>query len=467
MSWHRGLQSAIFWYASCAPCVAAKYEKERKRDAVRGREAREALAAEIPGMYRHPSPASTNPHWQTEIDAGPVLLARGRKKTSTNGTGKNSKELKRGATQSSNHSGLPSSIDLSSSGGSRDGRFDSKLHFQQFQRDDEQGPLSASSMERLPSNSTLDGMSSRSQISRPQRALMVDDPDYVNHRNPQINDLHPATVTRIASREEAKHLLAPPPTADFMEGRDRSGRSRSDSGGSRFSGRSAVPLSREMSQKMLERRMKSGDIPLVPNLSREGTSLTSNSPKGQFHDSDNVEEKDFALDDSPRTRPRRPSQLGQNQISDESNESAATVIRKPDLVPGPIRAQRIATTPQLSTIASDSYIPEHMPKENIRHSDESIVERDRLTRRSPLSYKDDSLRALQDLARTSPMFRSHIVSSQDLSRDPIKRPRQDSDQASEGAPEMFDSWYTTDFSSPDWIHEHTKREVQHRWSMDI
>ena len=473
MSWPRGFQSVVFFYLSCAPCVEARYRKKRKEESERGRAAREALAVEMPGMYRHPSPASTNPHWQTEIDAGPVLVARGRKKPKTNGTTASGKELKRGrgVTQSSNDSGLPSSVDLSLVGGSKDGRIDNKLHFQQFQRDDEQGPLSVLSMEGLASNSTLGGYSSGSQITRPPRALMADDSSYTPHRNPQINDLHPATVTRIASREEAKWLMAPPPTADFMEGKDRTSRSRSDSGGSRLSGRSAVPLSREMSHRIMERRRKNGDVLLVPTLSRE-TSQASNSPRGQNHDRDDVEERDFALDDSPRSRPRRPSHLGQNQISEASAASEATMIRRPDLAPEPVRTQRVASKPQLSTIASDSILHsdeyERTPKENIRHSDEALPERDRTARRSAVLMKDESLRVLQDLAPASPIFKSHYVSTQDLGRDPIRRMRQPSDQVSEGgALDVFDKWYNADFSSPDWIHEHTKREVKHRWSMDI
>lgn len=414
-------------------------------------------------MYRHPSPASTNPHWQTEIETGPHLVSRSRKKpTNTNRDENSSKARKRGVTQSSNDSGLPSSVDLSSIGGSRDGRVDSKLHFQQFQRDDEQGPLSASPLERMSSN-TSDGFSSRSNITRPAKALMVDEVDYLRHRNPQINDLHPATVTKIASKEEAKWLMAPPPTADFMEGKDRSSRSRSDSGGSsRLSGRSPVPLSREMSQRILERRMKSGDAPLVPTLSRESTSQGSDSPKGQIHDRDNIDEKDFALDDSPSKRPRGPK---------GSEASTKTVIRNPYLAPEPFQPRRLASKPQLSTIASSTALcseaQNEVPKENIRHSDESLPERDRLARRSPVTMKNDSLKVLQDLAPNSAIFRSHVVSSQHLPGDVVRRERQESDQASEGASDLLESWYTMDFSSPDWIHEHTKREVKHRWSMDI
>lgn len=420
-------------------------------------------------MYRHPSPASTNPYWQTEIDSGPHLEVRGRKYANANRTydGIRERELRRGVAQSSNASGLPSSVDLSMSGGSRDGRVDSKLHFQQFQRDDEQGPLSASTMDRSSLRSASDGMSSRSNIARPPKALMADDPHYVHHRNPQINDMHPATITKISSKEEAKWLLAPPPTADFMAGRNLASRTRSDSNGSsRLSSRTTTSLSREMSQKMMERKLKNGDVPLIPTLSRDTSGQAPSSPKGQTHDRDNVEEKDFALDDSPRSRPRRLSHLGQPRLPDWSEESTETLIRQPDLAPNSIPPQRQVSRPKLSPIVS-SEGSESTLKENIHHTEDSQHEQDRADRRSQATVEDGSIKALQNLAPNSRIFKSQIVSSQDLAREPKSRRRRDSDQASEGAQEVIDSWTTMDFSSPDWIHEHTKREVKHRWSMDI
>ncbi|KAI7645345.1 hypothetical protein KC318_g20109 [Hortaea werneckii] len=62
-------------------------------------------------------------------------------------------------------------------------------------------------------------------------------------------------------------------------------------------------------------------------------------------------------------------------------------------------------------------------------------------------------------------------------RQPVSHPPQDLDGeidtgrhgsgGSSSGPEMFDSWYTPDFELGRWVHEHTKREVSQRWSMDL
>lgn len=489
MALHRGIQSAIFYYVSCAPCADARYRKKRKKEAVRGRADREALEAEMPGVYRHPSPSSTNPHWQAEIAAGPTLSARGKKKQ--NGAGGSGRGLKTSMTQRSNRSDLPSSLDVRSVG-SRDGRTDSKIDFRRYQRDDEERPwVSDASTDRLASKTTLDGSlrSGGSGVTRPPRAYFTAE-DYSNRGNPAINDLQPATVTKIGSREEASWLMQPPPLADVMSGKERAPpRSRSDSGGSsRLSARSVMPLSREVTQRIIEQKLRNGDLlPMTSSLSVESSAptLTSNNPRGQRHDRDSVDEHDFAFDDSPTSRreKRRQTQV-QIQASEDSTKSAATVIHNHEASPDPSRARRLASKPQLSTIASDSLLPADVddtlirtPKENRRSL--SGDERDRTARRSALlpPVKDDSLRVLHELAPASPIFKTQVVSSQDLKRDGVptnRRRRMSSEDASpspavgDERPEMYDSWYTPDFELPEWVHEHTKREgVKERWSMDF
>ncbi|KAK3698462.1 hypothetical protein LTR37_016933 [Vermiconidia calcicola] len=484
MAIHRGIQSAIFYYLSCAPCTEARIRKKRKQDAVRGRADREALYAEIPNSYRHPSPSSTNPYWQSEISAGPALMSRGGKKKNATNTSLGSggrKVVKSSMTQRSDGSNRPSSADVNST----DGRIDSKVHVQQFQREDEPWIPDASD-ERLGSSSTLDG-SARSRITRPPKAKMAEEGSFSSHRNPMINDLHPATVTNIGSREEARWLMAPPPTAAFMSGKEPASRSRSDSGGSRVSSRSGVPLSREMSRRMIEQKTRNGEAPLTPTLSRESTLQVPGEPDGQRHDRSRTDEIDFALEDSPSNRGKRRPFAVQTE---DSTGSTGTIIRSPDLVPEPIRARKVASRPQLSTIVSDSMLQDDedfrtrpmTPKENVRHSDNSVPEeRNRIDRRSAVLVKDDpSLKVLQDLAPASRILKAQVVSPEDLathakrtrgdSRHPNSlqdvQQQQQSDETTGGA-DMYDSWYTPDFALPDWIHEHTKREVTERWSMDF
>lgn len=489
MALHRGIQSAIFYYLSCAPCAEARYRKKRKQDAVRGRAERAALEAEMPDVYRHPSPSSTNPYWQTEIAAGPVLVSRGKKKGNASASGRQG--VKTSYTQRSNESDVPSSLDLSQRNeagtGSRDGRVDSRWQFQQFQRDDEPYSYASRSVERMASSSTLDGSASQRSagLARPAKVKLRPAPDgYLEARNPEISDRHPAIARKISSKEEAAWLMAPPPTADFMSGKDRGTRSRSDSGGSsKWSARSGVPLSREVSRRLMEQKWRHGDAPLTPSLSRESTMGVQNDPTGQRHDRRNIGEKDFALEDGlSRSTTQHPSPVLVG-ASEDSMDSSQTVIRSPDLAAHPRQTRRAISKPELSTIVSDESPPPngsevHHPR--TAHTtdvhDASInsnTERDRISRRAPLLFHDESLQTLYELAPASAILKRKPSLSRNVSRDSVPKRTESrindgrEDKKLEVRPEMFDSWYTPDFELPQWIHEHTKREVTQRWSMDI
>lgn len=445
------------------------------------------MAAENPTMYRHPSPSGTNPHWQTEIESGPHLVSRGRKKTNTSDT---RRRPRTSMTQQSNGSNGPSSLDLSSSDGSRDGqdgRNDSKFDFKQYQREDEE-MWGIPSMERLTSSSSWQS----SGITRPPRArVRGSDAEicYANYKNPQINELHPATVTKLNSREEARWIFQPLPNADVMKGRERAPRSRSDSGdSSRLSARSPVLSSRDVSHRIIEQKLKIGEESLSSSLSRGSSFRTPNYISLPQHDRTMMEGRDFAqVDDSLAKNEKIQTSPIQVRVSDHSEESAVTVVHSPDMAPEPLRKQqtrRVASKPQLSTIVSNSIVPSdedgsrslrERPKENsnpsLRHSDNSISGRDRISRRSALLAKDDSLKVLRDLAPSSAIFNTQVVSTDDLVKASKKSSRLPSQASEDGKPdfnlEIFESWNSADFELPKWIHEHTKREVKERWSMDI
>jgi hypothetical protein len=403
MAIHRGIQSALFYYLSCAPCAEARYRKKRKQEAEHGRAEREALYVEMPNVYRHPSPSSTNPHWATEIAAGPTLAHRGKKNgnsgkdaESVRGRGRG---LKSSMTQRSNDSAAPSSLSVDSA--LVPGRNDSKMQVQRFQREDEElwGSKSSLPMERLASRGS-------SRIARPPSAHVRDPESYRRARTPAVNDLHPAVVTRVACKEEASWMMQPPPTADVMSGKERASRSRSDSGGSsRLSAKSGVPLSREVSQRIMAQKLKNGEMLSSPTLSRASTALsetiTTTTAKGQRHDRLTTDEIDFAhvLLEGPRKARRKPSPIRlQVSGSDASDASTITVLRDRAQAPAGPQPRHAASRPQLSTIKSDSIVP------------------------SPNSEEDDD----------------------DY------------------------TWSSADFALGEWVHEHTKREMpRERWSMDI
>jgi len=490
--WWRGFQSAIFYYVSCAPCAEARYRKKRKRDAVRDRADRDLLEQEMGGqLYRHPSPSSTNPHWLPEIGLGPTMTARGRKKTNTNKT-----ESRRGRSDptpvhmNASGSDIASSVDLPRK--VIDNRGDGNANYNQYQREDDE--LWGSTATDPPLRVYLDGSSAHSMPRRPDTARTKDSSSsYHSYCNPPVSDLHPPIAPTIHSREDVAWMLQPPPTADVMSGKRRPPRSRSDSGGSRPTA-SSVSLSRQMSNRIIEKRMRTGDS-LRPASSRNTSGDSSDAPQGQRHDRINENSSTDRIDfaDSPSKREkRRPSPLLLKPESSE--ESAVTVVRNRNLAPLAIRKpRRTASRPNLSTIMSDStvpapahetefYTPAQTPKENslpdIKAGDDSSGDYDMTARRSGLVAKDDTFSVVHNSKIQSPMmFNTKIFAASParLQSKVLLAPGQDGcddtetrrSSAIDGliGDERFDSWYSPEFEQ--WVHEHTKREVRQRWSMDF
>lgn len=484
MSIGRGFQSAVFYYLACTPCSNTRVRRKRKKEAQRDREDRELLEAQMPNMYRHPSPQSTNPHWHGEITLGPGPTTRGgkRKATPNSESQRGNGMLKTSATQSSNGSNVASSTDVGRAYGADD-RHDSKYSFAQHQRPDEE--LWRFSTAEPPLRSFLDGSTIGSGVQKPTRAYMRDHIGYHATRNPMINDLHPATVTKVQSRDDIAWMMQPPPTADVMSGKSRPTTSRSNTGVSRLSATS-TPMSRQASDQSRHYTRVSEDSRITNSL-EDGRSGTPRQPAEQRHDRNSgaltVEARDFATSPSKRAK-RRPSPIITGHPSEDSED---TIIHRPSLVPDALRdvkPRRLASRPQLSTILSDSvmpseddanfFTPAQTPKENSLpdgHSSEaSSMERDKTSRRPALLVKDSSLRVLQERTPKAPMFKTGIFATSPALEAMISLPPAEGEEERRltGGPELFESIYHPGFELGEWVHRHTRREgIQHRWSMDI
>nr|POE49355.1 hypothetical protein CFP56_32505 [Quercus suber] len=423
MALHRGIQSAIFYYLSCAPCADARYRKKRKEEAAQDRAEWEQLEAQMPNLYRHPSPSSTNPYWQAEIAMGPSL-SRGKRKTHAQGS---ERGLKMSATQSSNGSNLPSSVDLPHDGRSWDDRLESGWKLKQYQREDEQLWGSASSAP--PSRSRLSSQSNvLREPTRPLKAKTKAPPSssssstYKEYRNPAVNELHPAIATRVATRAEVAWMLQPPPVAEVMNGKERVARSRSNSGASRPSTTGSVPSMRRPSTRIAENKLQlSGS-----NLSRRSSSPSGPSdrpipvPIGQVSDVPtiltNTETSDFA----GIIRRTEPTQMPRISSSEGSTDSETTTMRRVSLAPESMKqeqSRKLTSRPQLSTIVSESIHPSvdqggpttllEVPKENSppnarrTYSDQGN-DREKSNRRPELPISDSSLKGLP--LRNKPAF---------------------------------------------------------------
>ncbi|CZT22653.1 uncharacterized protein RCC_08358 [Ramularia collo-cygni] len=260
MAIHRGIQSAIFFYLSCAPCSEARYRKKRRQEAVWNRAERDALEEEMPDAYRHPEPSSTNPYWQSEIALGPQLTARGgNRNKGKNAGGKASREV-----LSSNTSVAgASSLDLNTL----------------QQREDE--------VLWGTTDMTMDGAGG-TVIQRPQRAARrrgmsnetstttgtgVSANRYESFRSPAVSELLPPIVRTVHSREEVAWMMQPPPVAEVMSGKREGGRSGASSRQS--SARMARTVSKDSAGSVLRESPRTLPADLRRPSSRGGEFLDS------------------------------------------------------------------------------------------------------------------------------------------------------------------------------------------------
>ncbi|KAJ9627992.1 hypothetical protein H2203_003211 [Taxawa tesnikishii (nom. ined.)] len=465
MALHRGIQSAIFYYLSCAPCTGYSYRKKRRKEATRDRAHKRALEENNPGLYRHPSPFATNPHWQEEMELGPATSKR-------KGHKSNLKAVKTSGTQNSGGSAsqLASTVELglspNSDGG---GKNDSKWNLKRYQREDEELNLDGS----------RDG--DTSGLNRPPTARTAQTSRSATSYysvNPPVNDLHPAIVTRYESKEDVMWMLQPPPTARVMNGKERANRSRSDSGGSRLSSRrgggDANKLSRQVSERILDQKLKNGEEQPI-SISRVNSARTANAPKGQRHDRDPRSALTPVAGDSPsssdeassqpRRRRQKPAPI--HVSSDSSTPSATTVIRRNNndttstdssfVTANPSRSLR---PPVLSTVVSESHYT---------RSSDSLPLRDRTSRRAGLLTNDSSLNVLQELVPTGSLLNVKTSTKPPSFEARISLPPADSGEDRElQAGKDFDGWYAEhDFHIPQWAVDRTTRDVSYRWSMDF
>ncbi|TKX19926.1 hypothetical protein C1H76_7810 [Elsinoe australis] len=248
MAIHRGIQSALFYYLSCAPCTEARTRRKRRKEADLLRAEKDALAAssDAQGLkqYEHPLPSTTNPAWDIEIAIGPSKeskqAARNNKarakETPPRSSGSTSKSnRKEDKSRSTPDLSLDQRVQWAESF-QRNLRHDSPAMPQKaktFPQDRSRSglsPLSESQDERpsprdSPPHTPSDFSTSASiNIQRPPPTKLastsLNGPAWPYQPHPPINDHHPATVTKYDSPSDIAWMLAPPPNAKVMRGHE-------------------------------------------------------------------------------------------------------------------------------------------------------------------------------------------------------------------------------------------------------
>lgn len=426
MSIARGIQSAIFFYLSCAPCVGQAHQRRRRKEARRDRREKAALELESPNTYRHPDPSSTNPHWNEEIALGPGPPPRGKKRGKRN--------IGTAGTQSTTRSRIYSDLEEEeevagiqigvSPAGSETTLSDGRWSRQREQREDEEpwGTETLSSRGGPRVSSSAGSATGLVVPSRPSTGRSASE-SYYTARPPPVNELHPPVVTALSPNAGANNwMLAPPPSAKVMSGKKKSPRSRSGSG---TSSRIDVSLQREMSQRKIEQKYKRGETPEVPPGSRgssfygspkQASSPSLSTKKYSLERRSIAEDSDASDDTLPRDKrhdsgnhlasispnvergsPKRPQATRQKLSTVHSGESLAKR-------PNPARASTQMALK--STVQHKENISE-LPMRS-RSANKAIK------KPAPLVIRDSSLNLLQELVSPNALLNSQFVKSPTL-----------------------------------------------------
>lgn len=444
MSWFlRGVQSAVFHYASCAPCTGYTDSRKRRRAANKARKLKEKLQLEHPETYHHPEPTGTNPYWDEEIRMGPGPPPRKARRANTNGSrgittaGTQSSALSKGG--SSMDTVHPEEVRLSD-----DTLGDDNWNRKRYQREDEDlwgihdDPPSSARPTTAGSSVGVAGF----HLKRPVTSRSA---SYYSVRAPPVNELHPPVVSLPSPDPlENRWMLQPPPKASVMAGKERaSNRSRSGSGAS---SRVELSLQRQLSTKKVQHKLDRGETPELPSISR--ASSYNNLVSGQRHEQCRTPQARPPSASSSQRKKRRDTAMTRTETTSSYHSfgaSSETVGRghssrntctNPDVKVIRVRQSR----PILSTVTSngsrehDSSLLSPYSADRLNNSDENFLLQNPapahyrhttysstqstdsmpylMKHRAPLSSSDiSSLNRLQELVSPGDLVKSRFVSA--------------------------------------------------------
>ena len=515
MAWFmRGVQSAVFHYASCAPCTGYSDGRKRRKAAKAARKVKEKLELEQPDAYHHPEPTGTNAYWNEEITMGPgPPLRRARRANTANGCG--SRGIPTRGTQSSTLSKGGSSLDVDHGGATRlsDDTLDDdeRWNHKRYQREDEDlwgYEDHPTHLEQTMTGSSVGG--GGYQIRRPGTSRSG---SYYTARVPPVNELHPPVVSLPSpDPSENRWMLQPPPKASVMAGKERANnRSRSGSGAS---SRVELSLGRQVSSRQLMQKLERGETPDGLSTSQNGSYFDLTHGQSQRSDRCRTPQARPPSATSSSRRKRRDTAMARDlamartdtvSTQQSSGDSGDTIIRGnsarstvaiPDIKVIRVRQSR----PALSTVlSSNSGRNDTATKTRTNTNDENALvlpekpspAHHRYTttstpdsipyytkHREPLSSSDiSSLNCLQDLVSPRALLNSRFVSAP-LVEAKIRLPPSEEDMAARARQE----WAGSGFSpSRDWDDEEEgivnvpfdrdfgppERDPRFRWSVDF
>ncbi|KAI9656821.1 MAG: hypothetical protein M1821_003460 [Bathelium mastoideum] len=510
MSLLKGIQSAIFYYLSCAPCAQLAHKKRRRKQAQLDRRERDILEIEQPGLYRHPSPFATNPFWAEEIALGPGPPPRRSKKKAKDSM---SRGIRSAGTQSttgsaSNSDGDTDALEKLGHADRRHSLNPKHWNFRRYQREDEAlwgqsfDRESAASMDG--STRALPGSNTDSRYSRTETMYIA--------RNPPINDLHPPVVSTPSSNvNETRWMLQPPPPAKIMSGKERanSNRSRSSTTASRNGSQLKIPQTKRANTS--EELISADGTPLSKPLSRDPSfnnslnrtpsnanrnrrrpdpiSILNNSPhfnataiQGPLRNANEpIDVADFAnLPHAlvPFTAARRSTKRLSTIISSESGAPASQLPpaadpyhHKENTPAGASSSEESIASAPSSTSSSSTSSPSSSADTTTGPTTTTGDDGTRQAQQQPLVVSDSSLRLLEELVSPAALLDSRFVKAPAVEAR-ISLPAASAAEEAQlvGKPSGGMAWEDVlgwEAKRKDSGMVEVPREVRTRWSMDI
>lgn len=219
----RGVQSAIFYYVSCSPCIEYRHKQRRREEARAAR----AVVTQQPGVVPRPVAFQTNEQWGEELLLGPGppkpykpdnLVQRLRDRLATEPASPDKPErpgMERRI--SSAVENMKESLRMSIN--------PDKWNWKRYDREDEVLEGFGDKMTRMWDRVTNIGHHDEQEPPVGRKRAHTNESeryDYSRGRIPAVNDLHPPVVSQLpATREQAAWMLLPPPSAAVMAGKKR------------------------------------------------------------------------------------------------------------------------------------------------------------------------------------------------------------------------------------------------------
>lgn len=224
----RGVQSAIFYYVSCAPVVEFQHKRQRRKEA---KQAQNEVVTRQPGLIQQPRAFQTNPQWTEEVLLGPgppkgwephAFVRESKKKSKRAASQKKDVELP--PRRPSYEHRISSTLE-NVKGTLRSSLRPETWNWKRYDREDEFLGGISSTMTRMwdrmatSVGHNLDEPDAGHHLKR-THTNESDKVDYTRGHNPAVNDLHPPVVSQLPTRrEEVAWMILPPPSRAVMEGK--------------------------------------------------------------------------------------------------------------------------------------------------------------------------------------------------------------------------------------------------------